>query len=104
MLFRSEGTNVWIDSWVIPSNAKNKENAEAWINFMCRPDIAKMNFEYITYPTPNKGAFDLLDEDLQNNKAVFPDIESLDNSEVFQYLGDEVDTIYNNLWKEVKSN
>ena len=43
-----EGTNVWIDSWVIPSNAKNKENAEAWINFMCRPDIAKMNFEYIT--------------------------------------------------------
>lgn len=99
-----EGTNVWIDSWVIPANAKNKENAEAWINFMCRPEIAKMNFEYITYPTPNKGAFDLLDEDLQNNKAVFPDIESLDNCEVFQYLGDEVDTIYNDLWKEVKSN
>ena len=99
-----EGTNVWIDSWVIPANAKNKENAEAWINFMCRPEIAKMNFEYITYPTPNKGAFDLLDEDLQNNKAVFPDIESLDKCEVFQDLGDEVDTIYNDLWKEVKSN
>lgn len=99
-----EGTNVWIDSWVIPANAKNKENAEAWINFMCRPEIAKMNFEYITYPTPNKGAFELLDEDLQNNKAVFPDVESLDNCEVFRYLGDEVDTIYNDLWKEVKSN
>ncbi len=99
-----EGTNVWLDSWVIPSNAKNKENAEAWINFLCRPDIAKMNFEYITYATPNKGAFDLLDEDLKNNKAVFPDIDSLDNCEVFQYLGDEVDTIYNDLWKEVKSN
>ena len=99
-----EGTNVWIDSWVIPANAKNKENAEAWINFLCRPDIAKMNFEYITYATPNKGAFDLLDEDLKHNKALFPDIESLDNCEVFQYLGDEVDSIYNNLWKEVKSN
>ena len=23
-----EGTNVWIDSWVIPKNAPNKENAE----------------------------------------------------------------------------
>ena len=99
-----EGTNVWIDSWVIPKNAKNKENAEAWINFMCRPEIAKMNFEYITYPTPNKGAFELLDEELQNNKALFPDVDSLDNCEVFQYLGDEVDTIYNDLWKEVKSN
>ena len=99
-----EGTNVWIDSWVIPKNAKNKENAEKWIDFLCRPDIAKMNFEYITYATPNKGAFDLLDEEMQNNKAVFPDIDSLKNSEVYQYLGDDVDSIYNNLWKEVKSN
>ncbi|MCI6887477.1 MAG: ABC transporter substrate-binding protein [Lachnospiraceae bacterium] len=99
-----EGTNLWLDSWVIPKNAKNKENAEKWIDFLCRPEIAKANFEYITYATPNKGAFDLLDEEIQNNKAVFPDIDSLKNSEVFQYLGDEADTLYNNLWKEVKSN
>ena len=99
-----EGTNVWIDSWVIPANAKNKENAEKWIDFLCRPEIAKMNFEYITYPTPNQGAFELLDEDMQNNKAVFPDWDSLDGCEVYQYLGDDTDAIYNNLWKEVKSN
>ncbi len=49
-----DGTNLWLDSWVIPANAPNKENAEKWINFLCRPDIAKKNFEYITYPTPNK--------------------------------------------------
>lgn len=98
-----EGTNVWIDSWVIPANAQNKENAEKWIDFMCRPDIAKKNFEYITYPTPNKAAFDLLDDDLKNNTAVFPTDDMLGSSEVFKYLGDEVDTIYNNFWKEVKS-
>ena len=96
-----EGTNLWLDSWVIPKNAKNKEK---WIDFLCRPEIAKANFEYITYPTPNKGAFDLLDEELQNNQSVFPDTESLVNCEVFRYLGDEVDGIYNDLWKEVKSN
>ena len=99
-----EGTNLWLDSWVIPKNAKNKENAEKWIDFMCRPDIAQKNFEYITYPTPNKGAFELLDEEMQNNKAVFPDIDSLENSEVYEYLGDDTDAIYNELWKEVKSN
>lgn len=98
-----EGTNLWLDSWVIPANAENKENAEKWIDFMCRPDIAKRNFEYITYPTPNKGAFDLLDPELQENKAVFPDISSLKGSETFQYLGDEVETIYNDMWKEVKA-
>ena len=99
-----EGTNLWLDSWVIPKNAKNKENAEKWIDFMCRPEIAKANFEYITYPTPNKGAFELLDKEMQNNKAVFPDIDSLKNSEVYQYLGDDTDAIYNELWKEVKAN
>ena len=99
-----EGTNLWLDSWVIPANAENKENAEKWIDFMCRPDIAKRNFEYITYPTPNKGAFELLDEDMQNNKAVFPDIDSLKDSEVYKYLGDDTDAIYNELWKEVKAN
>ena len=99
-----EGTNLWIDSWVIPKNAKNKENAEKWIDFLCRPDIAKRNFEYITYATPNRGAFELLDKELQQNKAVFPDWDSLENAEVYQYLGDEADNLYNELWKEVKSN
>ena len=98
-----EGTNLWIDSWVIPKNAKNKENAEKWIDFLCRPDIAKRNFEYITYATPNQGAYDLLDEELQNNKAVFPDWDSLENAEVYQYLGEDADSLYNELWKQVKS-
>ena len=98
-----EGTNIWIDAWVIPKNAKNKENAEKWINFLCRPDIAKKNFEYITYATPNRAAKELLEPELQNNKALFPDTDKLENSEVFKYLGDTVDMIYNSLWKEVKS-
>ena len=98
-----EGTNLWLDSWVIPKNAQNKENAEKWINFLCRPDIALRNFEYITYSTPNQGAFDLLDPEIQENKAVFPDLDSLENSEVYRYLGDEDEGVYNALWKEVKS-
>lgn len=98
-----EGTNIWIDSWVIPYNARNKENAEKWINFLCRPDIAKKNFEYITYATPNQGAFELLDKEYQENASVFPDTSTLTNSEVYQYLGTEADDLYSALWKEIKS-
>ena len=39
-----EGSNVWIDGWVIPKNCNNKEGAEAFINFLCKPEIALMNF------------------------------------------------------------
>ena len=99
----TEGSNLWIDSWVIPKNAEHKENAEKFINFLCRPDIAVKNFEYITYATPNKAAFEILDPEYQENKSVFPDTDELENSEVYSYLGTEADDLYNALWKEVKS-
>ena len=98
-----EGSNVWIDAWVIPYNAQNKENAEKWIDFLCRPEIAWKNFEYITYATPNAGAFEMLDEETQNNKSVFPDEDVLENCEVYQYLGTDADDAYSALWKEIKA-
>ncbi|MDY2997155.1 MAG: extracellular solute-binding protein [Faecalimonas sp.] len=99
-----EGSNVWIDSWVIPKNAKHKENAEAFINFLCRPDIAKMNFDYITYSTPNTAARELIEDPaIRNSKIAFPDVSELERCETFQFLGDKNDAIYNKLWREIKS-
>jgi len=99
-----EGTNIWIDSWVIPKNAENKENAEKFIDFMCRGDIALMNFEFITYSTPNTAARDLIeDDDIRNSEIAFPDLSKYDKLETFSYLGEEADTLYNDLWKEIKS-
>ena len=99
-----EGSNLWIDSWVIPKNAEHKENAEKFINFLCRPDIALMNFEYITYSTPNTAARELIeDESIRNSKIAFPDLSTVPNLETFQYLGTKNDEVYNELWNKVKS-
>lgn len=99
-----EGTNVWLDNWVILKDAPNKENAEKFIDFMCRPEIALMNFEYITYSTPNTAAQALIeDEDIRNSEIAFPDLSQY-QLETFTYLGDDADTLYNDLWKEIKSN
>ena len=99
-----EGTNVWIDGWVIPKNAENVENAEKFIDFMCRGDIALLNFDYITYSTPNTAAQALIkDDDIRNSKIAFPDLSQYDGLETFSYLGDDADTLYNDLWKEIKS-
>ncbi len=99
-----EGSNIWIDSWVIPKNAEHKENAEAFINFLCRPDIALMNFDYITYSTPNTAARELIeDEDIRSSKIAFPDDSELEHCETFHYLGDEADAVYMDLWNKVKS-
>lgn len=99
-----EGSNIWIDSWVIPKNAEHKENAEKFINFLCRPDIVLMNFEYITYSTPNEAARELIeDESIRNSEIAFPDLSKYDNLETFQYLGTEADQVYGDLWNKVKS-
>ena len=99
-----EGTNVWIDGWVVPKNAPNKENAEKFIDFMCRGDIALMNFEYITYSTPNTAAQALIeDEDIRNSEIAFPDLSQYNGLETFHYLGEEGDELYNEMWKDVKS-
>ncbi len=99
-----EGTNVWIDSWVITKNAQNVDNAEKFIDFMCRADIALKNFEYITYSTPNDAARALIeDEDIRNSQIAFPNLADFQGLETFHYLGADGDELYNNLWKEVKS-
>ncbi|MCM1386351.1 MAG: ABC transporter substrate-binding protein [Bacillus sp. (in: Bacteria)] len=99
-----EGTNVWIDSWVILKDAPHKENAEKFIDFMCRADIALKNFEYITYSTPNVAAQALIeDEAIKHSPIAFPDLSQYENLESYSYLGEEGETLYNELWKEVKS-
>ncbi|MCR4754667.1 MAG: ABC transporter substrate-binding protein [Lachnospiraceae bacterium] len=99
-----EGTNVWLDCWVIPKNCNNMDNALKFIDYMCRPEVAVKNFEYITYSTPNDGARDLIeDEDIKNSEVAFPDLSKYQGLETYLYLGEEGDELYNNLWEEVKS-
>lgn len=99
-----EGTNVWIDAWVIPKNAPDVENAYKFIDFMCRGDIAEQNFEYLTYSTPNTAARELIpDESVRNSELVFPDLSKYDNLETYKYLGEDADKLYDEMWKQVKS-
>ncbi|WP_029318795.1 ABC transporter substrate-binding protein [Butyrivibrio sp. AE3004] len=98
-----EGTTLWMDCWVIPKNAQHKENAEKFLNFLCRADIAYKNFDYITYSTPNMAARELIeDEDIKNSPIAFPDLSKYD-LETQISLGETADRHLNDLWREVKS-
>ncbi|SQC07683.1 spermidine/putrescine ABC transporter [Clostridium perfringens] len=97
-----EGSNKWFDAIGIPKNAKHKENAEKFINFLCDPENAKQNVEYIGYSTPNTAAYDLLPEDIRDNKVAYPDKESLKNCEVFIDLPSKILRKYDEAWLEIK--
>ena len=98
-----EGTNFWIDGWVITKDAQNVDNAHKFIDFMCRPDIAVKNFDYLGYSTPNTGVKDLEeDEEIKNSPIAFPSPEVYKGQETYKYLGNQMDEYYNNLWMQVK--
>ncbi len=97
-----EGSNYWVDGMVIPKGAKNKEAAEKYIDFLCRPDISAMNAEYIGYSTPISEARALLPEEEANSEVAYPAEEITDALEVFTDPSDVV-KIYDRIWTEVKA-
>ena len=104
LVIPKSGTNRFIDAMCIPASAKQKEAAEMYINFMCEPDIAYANIDYICYGTPHTAAFDMLDEEVQNDPAIYPDDDFInDRTTVFVNLSDDANLLMQNLWTEMKS-
>jgi len=98
-----EGSNLWLDVAAIPKGAKNKSNAEKFIDFLCRPEIAAQNSEYIGYSTANKSALPLIDEEIMFEGIYWPDENELVNCEIFLDLGDFV-VEYDKAWTEILVN
>lgn len=98
-----EGSNLWIDTWIISKNCQNKEAAEKFLDFLCREDIAKANFDFVYYSSPNDKVINSMDDDLRSNIAVVPTTEDLNKCEVYKALDEKTTELYNELWKEIKS-
>ena len=98
-----EGSNIFYDSLCIPHNARNVSGAEKFIDFMCRADIAAMNYDYVGYAIPNTAAIELWGAEEYNASPVNnPPQETLDKCRVFKYLGDDT-RIYDQIWTEIIS-
>lgn len=97
-----EGSNLWFDAMVIPANAPNGDHAEAFINFMLKPENAAKNSEYVWYSLPSTPARELLSEELKENEVAYPDKALLNRLEVFKDSGETVKK-YDDIWQNVKN-
>ena len=99
-----EGSNYFVDSIVIPKDAPHMEEAHEYINFLCRPDIAAKNAEYIGYSTPISEARALLPEEVRNSEVAYPSEETTSSS-LMEMFNDPSDIIgvYSSIWTQVKS-
>ena len=97
-----EGSNVWVDVIAILKGAQNITEAEEFINFLCDPEVALRNTEYIGYSTTNQVAYDLLDDDVKNNHIYWTSDDDFGRTEFFFYSQDMIRE-YDNAWTEVLS-
>ncbi|MEW5773875.1 MAG: extracellular solute-binding protein [Thermodesulfobacteriota bacterium] len=101
-IWPKEGGLFWMDLLVIPKAAKNPKGAHALINFLLRPDVAKMICEELGYPTPNLAAREMLPVSLRNNKIVYPPADVVARSEFQDDVGQAV-TVYDEYWNRLKA-
>lgn len=96
------GSSVWTDTIVIPKSAPNTEAAYAWMNFMLDPEVAAKAVDTLYFATPNKEAYDLLSDELKENKDLFPPEEVLSRCEGIAPV-DEATQLYEEYWTEITS-
>ena len=102
-VYPEEGVIAWMDSFVIPKNAKNPEAAYKFIGFVLKPEISAMISEEIGYASPSLAARQLLDPEVAGDRTSYPTPEDMENAEFQTDIGDEALQIYAKYWEKLKS-
>ncbi len=101
--FPEEGFNLFIDAMCIPTSSENKEAAEAYINFLCSPEISGQNMEYLGYSTPISSAKEYMSPEVTESEIAYPTKDTLARGDSFLYLSTETNQLMDSLWLTVKS-
>ncbi|MEG1633014.1 MAG: ABC transporter substrate-binding protein [Oscillospiraceae bacterium] len=101
--FPKEGYNLFIDALCIPSCSENKAGAEAYINFLCSPEISGQNLEYLGYSTPVSAAKEFMDEEVASSEIAYPDEQTLSRGYSFSFLPIETNQLMDSLWLSVRT-
>lgn len=106
-----EGSNWFVDAMCVLKSAEHKEEAEAWINFICKTDSCLANMDYIWYASPNAEALEQYPAyyEEKNGEALDPELYEtmaapasvLDRCEVYENLPPETQQLYSQLWVEL---
>lgn len=72
-----EGAQLWFDVFAVPADAPNVDNAHKFIDYMMRPEVIAKATNYVQYANANLASQTLLDKEVFENPAIYPDAETL---------------------------
>lgn len=100
---KAQGYNMFIDAMCIPTCCQEKEAAEAFINFLCSPEISSANMAFLGYSVPSTAAKELMDPEVANSDVAYPDADTLATGTSFNYLPEETSRYMESLFMEVRN-
>ncbi len=100
---QEQGFNLFTDAMCIPTCATQKEAAEEFINFVCRPDISGANMDYICYGSPVSQAKEHMEAYLAESDVVYPAQEVLAHGKDFSFLPEEISRYVESLFMGVRN-
>ena len=97
-----EGYSIAFDEMVVAKDARRKDLAYAFINYIYDGDVAAANLDYICGPNPVKPGIEQLDADYR--KLIVLDAETIARGQVLRHFDDPaVLTLYNKAWDRIKA-
>ena len=97
-----KGMGFWVESWVIPKDAKNVANAHKYINYTLDPEVAAKNAAAVTFAPASLPARDKLDPKLVATRSIFPNAEDVANGFVMPQMDNDAKKLTTNLWQKIK--
>ena len=98
-----EGTNIYVDAMCILKDAPNKENAEAFINYMCSTQAGLKNCEAIWYSSPLLSFREELDPEIADDPYAYPDADIMAKCESYAGLPQNILDLYDSEWIRLKT-
>ncbi|MBE6941719.1 MAG: extracellular solute-binding protein [Ruminococcaceae bacterium] len=95
-----QGFNLFTDAMCIPKGSQEKAAAEAFINFLCDPEISGANMDYICYASPISQAKEYMEDYLAESEIVYPDAEVLEKGSAYAYLSEETSRLVESLYQK----
>jgi spermidine/putrescine transport system substrate-binding protein len=105
LVIPESGFILWSDNMMIPVGALHQSNAEKWMDFYYRPEVAADVAAWVNFITPVQGAKEELekaDPDLASNELIFPSEDFLSQGSIFMALDDEQEVDYQSAFNGVR--
>ena len=94
-----QGFNLFTDAMCIPKGSQEKAAAEAFINFLCDPEISGANMDYICYASPISAAKEHMEDYLAESEIVYPDSAVQEKGSAYAYLSEETSRYVESLYQ-----